>query len=230
MGWALDVLLRSGSDRAGDALMTDEPHDGSQLHRREALECLAYVRDILSNGKVPKVLDQDGFLKEPEDRKRRPAPKAEEQVKEKEKEKAEQDNRVQRRTTTSSVPRASSAPLSPHIIPTLPSSSVTAPPPAPPTISPPTPYLYLRDSTPVSSLSRTPYVSPSNLSSAAPRGNRHASAPIAPWHSTPSAFGAENAVATLQRPPPMSNPSNVQSDDPQRINPTPTYHSDPLRG
>lgn len=227
MTWAVDVLLQPVDDSVGDS---------PNPLRKEALECIAYVRDILNKGKVPKVLEEDRLFRDSE-RKRRPEAEAENQTKEQNEAAHERD--AHPRADTSFSTRSSSAPL-PSIVFPGPPSLINAPPLAQPptsTTSRPTPYLSTRDSTPASSLSRTPYVSPSYLSSTAPNGARHSSPPMSPWHSTPSAFSGADATATLRKPLPISNCPNISPGDARRTNQTqadslaiPTYQSDPLRG
>lgn len=54
--WSVDALLQSGE---GDEV---------EKRKREALECLAYVRDVLNEGRLPNDLDDDLLLRERETR------------------------------------------------------------------------------------------------------------------------------------------------------------------
>ena len=237
MNWAVDALLQSIDNSVGDTQDANEPLTEVQLHKREALECLACVRDILNKGKVPKVLDEDRLIKKSE---QKPQAESKAETRTKEPVEAAPEKDAHRRDATFPGTRASSAPLPSVVIPDHPSASITSPPLSPPpasTISRPTPYLSTRDSTPVSTLPRTPFVPPSYLSSSTPNGVRHSSAPITPWQSTPSAFSTANSPATIRKPAPISNSPNIPPSDARRTNqaqvdsfPIPTYQSDPLHG
>ena len=241
LGWTVDALLQSG--------------EGPEIdnRKREALECLAYVRDVLNTAKAPADLDEERLVSEAELKRLRA------EKKDKEKARREGAAAVAREVATSTSPSAPSAPLptilnahrSRHIPPHdsiavaagVPrsgsghaenaSTTNVSPPSLPFTSAPPSTFH-------PSSGSYGPDASLIPSGAAPPR--------IAPWHSTYSSFDHNNASAALRRPPAASlveppqaastggggvvriQTSNIRTEQAEGSTPSVTYQNDPLRG
>lgn len=253
MGWAVDVLLQSKED---DPLSDNSTNTAIIQRKREALECLAYVRDVLNPGKLPKALDEDILVGESEVEKRRVESEAA---------KARAKTKQARDAAEAFTPEKPTSELSiPGTYPTaLAVPEATMHPAASSSHSPtqiasglpatssglPRTYLSSRDFTPVSALPRTPYIPQTSRASLTPKVDHPPSGPLPPWQSTPSSFDSLSAGSTLRRPPPISNVSGGQQgtvgnalrhDSARRRtsqaavdnipSPPQTYQSDPLRG
>lgn len=238
LGRAVDVLLQSG--------------DGPEIEnrKREALECLAYVRDVLNTAKAPADLDEELLVGEAELKRLR--------AETKEKERA-------RREAESATAKEAAAP-SPSTLSPAPS----APLPTVANINRSRQYVSVVGSTPVGGLPRpaghtknasAPSASQPSIqislpptstpsTTVIPYSGSHGpgtSSPslVAPWHSTPSSFDANNPTVMLRRPPAASlvdppqatsaggmvrrHTSNIEAEQPEET-PLATYQSDPLRG
>lgn len=205
LGWSVDALLQSG--------------DGEEIEKRkrEALESLAYVRDVLNTAEVPKDLDEERLVGEQEMMRLRA-------------ERKEQEARLsaEREREEAALDAAQPSPVTT-------SSSSTFPPSVPSAVIPNTSRSrqYASSSSPAVGLPRTLHnksasASPSSNfgltqplptsfrpalgSTSAPSSKFNSSqpnrspastapAPVAPWHSTPSSFSSFDAASALRRPP-----------------------------
>ncbi|KAF8321726.1 RabGAP/TBC [Clavulina sp. PMI_390] len=233
LGWAVDALLQSG----------DTPEIANA--KREALESIAYVRDVLNTARAPKDLDEEHLLGEEELKRVRAERKAKE---------------VKRKQEAAEKAAALAAAEAARLAETN--------PPPPLTPSP----VVSGTSRPKQHTSTTPSISASvrpigahakAASVASPLQGTNAApvpfaatarappnvAPVAPWLSTPSSFSSNTAGASLRRPPmaaasmasngPQSAPrrqasksfsASLQPESSTEASKPQTYQSDPLRG
>lgn len=198
VGWIVDTLLLDEGEATDDASKTMV-----QKRKREALECLAYVRDVLK-GTVTEVED-DRLLGEEEAKRRR----------EKEKRAKEAAEALSRKNSTPHPPRPAAIPIEarpqgvgarrsqdyfmPHASGSSPPTKAAIPVPIPvipPTQAsrpPPIPVVPAPASVPSAlSPSLTPKSSTSTFN--------------APWNYTRSAFSSSDSpIATLPRVPPRTS-------------------------
>ncbi|TDL27618.1 RabGAP/TBC [Rickenella mellea] len=207
---AMKTLHKQLADSVGvavDALLQDESTDAGEERlkairdkKREAIECLAYVRDVLS-GSSSDVDDERLFPEEEYDKRKK---------------KAQVEKEAAEKAATLLRPDEPASAYPPPALPPKPAPSV----PAAPTDRRPRPAS--RDSQhPLSSLSRTPVMSPAEppqaqfarTAATLPRRGSSASAtnpasPMskqAPWNHTPSSFSTQVNITALPRPPPPSS-------------------------
>jgi TBC1 domain family protein 5 len=188
VGWAVDVLLQSEGN--------------NEERRRQAIESLAYVRDVLAQGSAIEVEEYRLFGEEEYGRRRQ-------------REKEERD-------------RKAAAVLAPaEITPPRPPQAATLPASVDP--QRPRTQLSTRDSRPASTLTRTPYTAQPQLprlssypaggvsqpiaslgSLSAPQDSSFSShtpssSSVPPWAHTPSNFSAQREDSALPRLPPPLN-------------------------
>ena len=205
LGWAVDALLQSG----------ESPE--IENRKREAVECLAYVRDVLNTAKVPTDLDEERLFGEEELNRLRAEKKEKEEAQYKVEATVSKEAAATLPLSTSPsapsppLPTITSANRPQQYVPALGSPSVTGvslsgpghakhasmPSASLPPIRVPAslPFTPAPSSTPLpSSGSRGVGTSPSASGAGVPSR-------IAPWHSTHSSFKANNATGVLFRPP-----------------------------
>ncbi|EPQ58582.1 RabGAP/TBC [Gloeophyllum trabeum ATCC 11539] len=213
VAWIVDTLLQDEDNRAEDDLKS------VQERKREALECLAYVRDVLTSGAT--FVEEERLVGE-EEFKRRKA-KAQEEP-----------------------PPESSARTAQEPLPVVTLPRPVAPPVPPSNESRPRPYhsgtadgLAPSRSPPSARFARSPSPPvvrsppPSRSSPATPMvlAPNTSGMPMAPWNYTKSSFSEPAShIATLPRPPPRVStvsPSNYIApsrppvpDPPQVVSPT----------
>ena len=198
VGWIVDTLLLDEGDATDDAAKRTV-----QTRKREALECLAYVRDVLK-GTVTEVED-DRLLGEEEARRRR----------EKEKKEKEAADALSRKNSTPHPPRPAAIPIEarpqgagarrpqymPHASGSSPPTKAAVPVPVSVPIVPPT---QASRPPPIPVIPASANV-PSALSpSLTPKHS--ASTFNAPWNYTRSDFSSSDSpIATLPRVPPRTS-------------------------
>ncbi|KAH8102963.1 RabGAP/TBC [Cristinia sonorae] len=201
VAWIVDTLLLDESPGK-----SEDEKKGIQIRKREALESLAYVRDVLQGNLSLSELDEDRLLSEEELKKRKQAEAVERQQ---ERSKSPSRMPVQERLRYSFAPSQPLAPLHP---PKAASSEETGwrgssgffpTPPIPASTVPPKPVAQVPRTTSLSSSIPSP--APSVQSILTPNATVNA-VPLAPWVRTSSNFSSDSSpFATLPRPPPKTS-------------------------
>ncbi|KAI0956776.1 hypothetical protein AcW1_005375 [Taiwanofungus camphoratus] len=184
VGWIVDTLLLDEEDK--------ESEDHVKVIRerkREALECLSYVRDVLK-GTVTEV-EEERLVGEEELRKRK--------LKEQQGKEEESHQQLSPR-----LPQPIAYPARPQPI-SRPQDHFTSRQQA--SRSPPRPAVA---TPPISILRRAPQ---SHISSSSPTPNTNAT-PLAPWNHTRSDFGRRESTAILPRVPPPTSTALRPNDVP----------------
>lgn len=205
VGWIVDTLL----------LDEESPENEEQLkiirsRKREALECLAYVRDVLK-GSVTEV--EDERLVGEEERKRRQSLQEEE---------AAEAAKAHNKPAMPSPPQPAASPPAgsrPVAMPSRPTRTAEPPSLRP---LPKAAADFLRQGTVEGA--RPP------LSSSSPSDNASKTAPIAPWSYTRSDFSIRDSpITSLPRVPPRTStmlPTNKPAFSPPRVAEQPVSRAD----
>ncbi|KZT28678.1 RabGAP/TBC [Neolentinus lepideus HHB14362 ss-1] len=205
VSWIVDTLLQDEDGKDEDSVKS------VKARKREALECLAYVRDVLTNGSLP--VEDERLIGE-EEFQRRKAINEGEVAKEME----SSGRRMQEPlpAVTISRPALLAAASEPRQRPQPTSSSNGSPA----SRSPPTARLARSPSPPV----LRPLSSTSTPMVLTPNAN---ATPMAPWNYTKSSFSEPAAhIATLPRPPPpvsRVSPNNFSLPDRPEHPTSPTH-------
>lgn len=216
----LQAVQRRLGDSVGwivDTLLLDESEPGVPDRKREAVECLSYVRDVLKGIVPPEQVEDDRLLSEEEAKKRKEREKARKEAEDKAA--AELARRIPERPTeqvhaaltppkpaATALPQFQAHPQAASVVPQRRSQD----------------YFTIAASLPRSPPKMTPLVSalhnarqkaPSPTPTISVLAPNKTALPMAPWNSTPSGFSSR--ASPIAAPPRMpSRPSAVAAPRP----------------